>query len=96
MNLSTDIHMLLQLNKRNRLGSPELILKKFYEKYIDLINNSNLIDSEYPDKLLEIPKIRHGIFSIKIKTNVPSSNTWTSCNSSLSSNPINGEEEETI
>jgi len=75
MNLSTDIHMLLQLNKRNRLGSPELILKKFYEKYIDLINNSNLIDSEYPDKLLEIPKIRNGLFRINIKTNVPSSNT---------------------
>ena len=67
--------MLLQLNKRNRLGSPELILKKFYEKYIDLINNSNLIDSEYPDKLLEIPKIRNGLFRINIKTNVPSSNT---------------------
>ena len=99
MNLSTDIHILLQLNKSNRLGSPELILKKFYERYIDLINNSNLIDSKYPDKLLEIPKIKNGIFSIKIKTNLPNSTNSTnstSCNSSLSSNPINTEEEETI
>ena len=98
MNLSTDIHMLLQLNKSNRIGSPDLILNKFYERYIDLINNTNLIDSKYPDKLLEIPKIKNGIFSIKIKTNIPSSiptsNNTTSCNSSLSSNPINTEEEE--
>ena len=96
MNLSTDIHMLLQLNKSNRLGSPELILKKFYERYIDLINNTNLIDSKYPDKLLEIPKIKNGIFSIEIITNMPTSTNTTSCNSSLSSKSINTEEEETI
>ena len=96
MNLSTDIYMLLQLNKSNRLSSPELILKKFYERYIDLINSSNLIDYKYPDKLLEIPKIKNGIFSIKIKTDGPVSNNLTSGNSSLSSNPIYGEEEETI
>lgn len=101
MNLSTDIHMLLQLNKSNRTGSPELILKKFYERYIDLINNCNLINDKYPDKLLVIPKMKNGLFSIKIKTQIPTSslssnsNNSTSCNSSLSSNPIN-EEEETI
>ena len=67
MNLLIDIHMLLQLNKSNRIGSPDLILNKFYERYIDLINNTNLIDSKYPDKLLEIPKIKNGIFSIKLK-----------------------------
>ena len=59
--------MLLQLNKNNWLGSTELILKKFCERYIDLVNSSNLIDSKYPDKLLEIPKIKNGIFSIKLK-----------------------------
>ena len=100
MNLSTDIHMLLQLNKSNRIGSPDLILNKFYERYIDLINNTNLIDSKYPDKLLEIPKLKNGMFSIKIKTNIPNSTNLTkstSCNSSLSSNPITVEEaEETI
>ena len=79
-NLSTDIHMTINLAKENRDGQPKKMLDIFYKRYCDLVEKSNLLSNNYPDKLARLPKLK-GIFKKK--------NSDSSSSSSVSSeNPM--------
>jgi hypothetical protein len=88
--LSIDLHKLLNLSQINRQGEPKLVLDEYYRKYVELVEQSNLLTSNYPDKLAPLPKIK-GIFSKGIKT-IKSSSSSSSSNS-LGSNPLTDDEE---
>jgi hypothetical protein len=66
------------------------VLDEYYRKYVELVEQSNLLTSNYPDKLAPLPKIK-GIFSKGIKT-IKSSSSSSSSNS-LGSNPLTDDEE---
>ncbi len=61
-NLSIDLHKVLNLNQNNREGDPKLVLETFYKRYVDLVQESNLLSIHYPDKLSKVPKLK-GLFS---------------------------------
>ena len=88
--LSIDLHKLLNLSQINRQGEPKLVLDEYYRRYVDLIEQSNLLTSNYPDKLAPLPKIK-GMFSKTIKS-IKSSASSSSSNS-LGSNPLTDDEE---
>jgi hypothetical protein len=77
--LSIDLHKLLNLSQTNREGDPKEVLNQFYIRYTDLVEESNLLSAYYPDKLAKLPKIK-SIFK--------RSQSSTSSNSSLNSNPM--------
>jgi len=91
--LSIDLHKLLNLSQVNREGDPKQVLEEYYKRYEDLVQESNLLSSSYPDKLNKVPKIR-GIFSPRerntIKSNISSS---SNSSSSINSNPLDDEQE---
>jgi hypothetical protein len=57
-NLSIDLHKVLNLNQNNREGDPKLVLETFYKRYVDLVQESNLLAQNYPDKLSKVPKLK--------------------------------------
>lgn len=83
-NLSIDLHKLLNLSQSNRQGDPIQTLEVFYKRYVDLVEESNLLSINYPDKLSKLPKIQ-GLFS-KLKTK--KSDSSSSSSSSINSNPL--------
>lgn len=87
--LSIDLHKLLNLSQINRQGEPKLVLDEYYRRYVDLIEQSNLLTSNYPDKLAPLPKIK-GMFSKTIKS-IKSS---ASSSSSVGSNPLTDDDDE--
>jgi len=87
--LSIDLHKLLNLSQVNRQGEPKLVLDEYYRRYVDLIEQSNLLTSNYPDKLAPLPKIK-GMFSKTIKS-IKSS---ASSSSSVGSNPLTDDDDE--
>lgn len=54
--LSSDIYKILELDREHRNSNPDEILKIYYDKYIELLNQSNLMNTNYTDKLLILPK----------------------------------------
>jgi len=88
--LSIDLHKLLNLSQINRQGEPKLVLDEYYRRYVELVEQSNLLTSNYPDKLAPLPKIK-GMFSKTIKS-IKSSASSSSSNS-LGSNPLTDDEE---
>ena len=82
-NLSIDLHKILNLSQVNREGDPKKVLDLYYKRYVDLVEESNLLAANYPDKLSKIPKLK-GMFSKK----VPSSPSSNSSSSSINSNPL--------
>lgn len=99
--LSTDIFKVTTLNSENRVGDPHKILDEFYDRYIDLFSQSNLMRTTFKDKLISIPKVKTGFpppFP-KGKPNFPTGDAspkYPSSSSSSSSgsreNPLGGEE----
>jgi hypothetical protein len=82
-NLSIDLHKILNLSQVNREGEPKKVLDTYYKRYVELVEVSNLLSTNYPDKLSKIPKLK-GMFSKK----VPSSPSSSSSSSSINSNPL--------
>ena len=82
-NLSIDLHKILNLSQINREGEPKKVLDTYYKRYVELVEVSNLLSTNYPDKLSKIPKLK-GMFSKK----VPSSPSSSSSSSSINSNPL--------
>jgi hypothetical protein len=88
--LSIDLHKLLNLSQVNREGDPKEVLEEFYKRYEDLVQESNLLSSSYPDKLNKVPKIR-SIFSPRERNTIKSNISNSS--SSINSNPLDDEQE---
>jgi hypothetical protein len=88
--LSTDIFKITSLNSENRVGEPNKILDEFYDRYIDLFSQSNLMRSTFKDKLIIIPKGKSGFpFAKTPKSSISSS---SSSSSGSRENPLGGEE----
>ena len=87
--LSIDLHKLLNLSQINRQGEPKLVLDEYYRKYVELVEQSNLLTSNYPDKLAPLPKLK-GMFSKGIKSKMSSSSSSSS--NSINSNPLDEEQ----
>ena len=84
-NLSIDLHKILNLSQQNREGEPRKVLDTYYKRYVDLVEESNLLSTTYPDKLSKVPKLK-GMFE---RTDKKLSNSPTSSStSSLNSNPL--------
>ena len=60
-NLSIDLHKILNLSQQNREGEPRKVLDTYYKRYVDLVEESNLLSTTYPDKLSKVPKLK-GMF----------------------------------
>ena len=84
-NLSIDLHKILNLSQQNREGEPRKVLDTYYKRYVDLVEESNLLSTTYPDKLSKVPKLR-GMFERTDKK--LSSSPTSSSTSSLNSNPL--------
>jgi hypothetical protein len=80
--LSIDLHKLLSLSHLNREGEPKQVLNDFYVRYTDLVEESNLLSSYYPDKLAKLPKIK------SIFKRSKSYNSSSSSSSSINTNPL--------
>ena len=91
--LSTDIFKVTSLNNENREGDPHKILDDFYNRYIELFSQSNLMRNTFKDKLIVIPKSKTGF---TFPPRQPESPKYPSSSSSSSSgsreNPLGGEE----
>ena len=83
-NLSIDLHKILNLSKHNREGEPRKVLDTYYKRYVDLVEESNLLSTTYPDKLSKVPKLK-GMFERNKKL---SSSPTSSSTSSLNGNPL--------
>ena len=95
-NLSIDLHKLLNLSAENRTGEPKLILESFYQRYIEMVQESTLLNANYPDKLSRLPK-KKGIFSkLKQRDDKQSSSSISSGSSTSSNNPVFDSEENVI
>ena len=84
-NLSIDLHKILNLSQQNREGEPRKVLDTYYKRYVDLVEESNLLSTTYPDKLSKVPKLK-GMFERTDKK--LSSSPMSSSTSSLNSNPL--------
>ena len=84
-NLSIDLHKILNLSQQNREGEPRKVLDTYYKRYVDLVEESNLLSTTYPDKLSKVPKLK-GMFERTDKK--LSSSPTSSSTSSLNSNPL--------
>tara|TARA_R110000822_G_scaffold101073_2_gene227134 strand:+ start:236 stop:835 length:600 start_codon:yes stop_codon:yes gene_type:complete len=82
-NLSIDLHKLLNLSQINRRGEPKDLLDTFYTRYMALVQESNLLNASYPDRLSHIQKNK-GFFRNRKPPHSPSS---SSSSSSESTNP---------
>ena len=89
-NLATDIHKILGLNAYNRISTPKETLDDMYRRYVELMEKSNLISSQYKDVLINLPKKQKGILS-KISLGNSSASSSSSLNSN---NPLNDDVEE--
>ena len=85
-NLSIDLHKILNLSQQNREGEPRKVLDTYYKRYVDLVEESNLLSTTYPDKLSKVPKLK-GMFERNNNKKLSSSPT-SSSTSSLNSNPL--------
>ena len=84
-NLSIDLHKILNLSQQNREGEPRKVLDTYYKRYVDLVEESNLLSTTYPDKLSKVPKLR-GMFERTDKK--LNSSPTSSSTSSINSNPL--------
>ena len=75
-NLSIDLHK----------GEPRKVLDTYYKRYVELVEESNLLSTTYPDKLSKVPKLK-GMFERNNNKKLSSSPT-SSSTSSLNSNPL--------
>ena len=91
--LSTDIFKITSLNAENRVGDPHKILDDFYDRYIDLFSQSNLMRNTFKDNLIIIPKGKTR-FSLPKAPESPKYLPSSSSSSSSGSreNPLGGEE----
>lgn len=90
--LSTDIFKVTTLHSENRVGDPHKILDDFYERYIDLFSQSNLMRTTFKDNLIIIPKSKTR-FSLPKQPESPKYPSSSSSSSSGSNeNPLGGEE----
>jgi len=89
-NLATDIHKILGLSAFNRNITPKECLDDMYRRYVELMEKSNLISSQYKDVLISLPKKQKGILS-KISLGNSSASSSSSLNSN---NPLNDDVEE--
>jgi len=89
-NLATDIHKILGLSAFNRISTPKETLDDMYRRYVELMEKSNLISSQYKDVLISLPKKQKGILS-KISLGNSSASSSSSLNSN---NPLNDDVEE--
>ena len=92
--LSTDIFKVTTLNSENREGDPHKILDEFYNRYIELFSQSNLMRTTFKDKLIVIPKGKTS-FPLPFPQRDTSPKYPSSSSSSSSGsreNPLGGEE----
>ena len=75
--LASGIYKVLNLDAEHREGHPNEILKRFYNEYMILFQESSLSAVNYSDKLLVIPKRNRG---------VPVPSSAASSSSSINSN----------
>ena len=75
--LASGIYKVLNLDPEHREGHPNEILKRFYNEYMILFQESSLSAVNYSDKLLVIPKRKGG---------VPVPSSAASSSSSINSN----------
>jgi hypothetical protein len=88
-NLATDIHKVLGLSHFNRTANAKETLDDMYRRYVELMEKSNLISSQYKDVLITLPKKPNKYITFSKKPY-----TSSSSNSSLNSNPLTDEHEE--
>ena len=93
--LSIDIHKLLNLRREYRTEDPKEMLEKYFRKYNELVLESSMLNyNNFPDNLIKIPKLKHGLFLRQVKTIDEPPN---SSSSSISShNPLDTKEDEII
>ena len=61
--LSIDIHKLLNLRREYRNEDPKEMLDKYFREYNELVLESNMLNyNNFPDNLIKIPKLKHGLF----------------------------------
>lgn len=91
--LSTDIFKVTSLHSENREGDPHKILDDFYERYIELFSQSNLMRTTFKDNLIIIPKGKTR-FSLPKQPESPKYLPSSSSSSSSGSreNPLSGDE----
>jgi len=87
--LATDIHKVLGLSHFNRTANAKEDLDDMYRRYVELMEKSNLISSQYKDVLITLPKKQNKYITFSKKPY-----TSSSSNSSLNSNPLTDEHEE--
>ena len=85
-NLATDIHKILGLSQFNRTTNARETLDEMYRRYVELMEKSNLISSQYKDVLILLPKKNNKFTTFMRKSEASS-------NSSLNSNPLTDENE---
>ena len=88
-NLATDIHKILGLSSFNRIITPKECLDNMYRRYVELMEKSNLISSQYKDVLISLPEKQKGILS-----KISLANNNLSSNSSLNRNPLTDDSED--
>ena len=87
-NLACDINQILGLSTFNRINTPKETLDTMYRRYIELMEKSNLISSQYKDLLITLPNKQKSILSKISLKSVPSSNSSLGSN-----NPLTDESE---
>ena len=91
--LSTDIFKITSLHSENREGDAHKILDDFYDRYIELFSQSNLMRTTFKDNLIIIPKSKTR-FSLPKAPESPKYLPSSSSSSSSGSreNPLSGDE----
>lgn len=90
-NLACDIHKILSLDHYNRNNSPKETLDGMYRRYVDLMEKSNLMISNYKDALIILPK-KNKFFN---KKTIDASSSSSSLSSgSAPPNPLVQEEQD--
>ena len=90
--MSIDIHKLLNLRREYRSEDPKEMLDKYLREYNELVLESNMLNyNNFPDNLINIPKLKHSLFLRQVKTIEPPNSTSSSISSN---NPLdtNGDE----
>lgn len=82
-NLACDINQILGLSSFNRIHTPKETLDTMYRRYIELMEKSNLISSQYKDLLITLPNKQKSILSKISLKSVPSSNSSLGSNNPL-------------
>ena len=94
--LATDIHKTLSLEQDNRPTTGKEFLEETYRRYVELMEKSNLLRTNYKDTMIKLPKKGLSKANLRINNNTPTISSSSASSSSETSNPdpLLGEDEE--